>query len=93
MKIDPIYAFELVAGSTDDLGYKATEEDARKAALAHLHELRVRDRVKFKFPTAICKVWLKSIDTPLLLEIMNVPDERPDWRLVERKERIAVVTE
>ncbi|WFU92103.1 hypothetical protein QA644_35050 (plasmid) [Rhizobium sp. CC1099] len=49
--------------------------------------------MKFDVPMAIYKVWLKPIDTPLLLEIMNVPDERPDWRLVERKERIAVVTE
>jgi len=69
MKIDSIYAFELMAGSTDDLGYEATEEDARKAALAHLHELRVRDRVKLDVPTAIYKVWLKPIDTPLLLEL------------------------
>ncbi|SCW87514.1 hypothetical protein SAMN02927900_05961 [Rhizobium mongolense subsp. loessense] len=93
MKIDPVYAFELDAGSDELLGYEATEEDARKAALAHLRELWVRDRMKIKVPTAIYKVWLNPIDTSLLLDIMNFPDERADWRLVERKERIAVVTQ
>lgn len=93
MKIDPVYAFELIAGSDELLGYEATEEDAHKAALAHLRELRVRDRVKIKIPTTIYKIWLNPIDTSLLLEIMNFPDERADWRLVERKERIAAVTE
>lgn len=29
MKINRIYAFKLIAGSADDLGYEATEEDAR----------------------------------------------------------------
>ncbi|SCW86848.1 hypothetical protein SAMN02927900_05880 [Rhizobium mongolense subsp. loessense] len=93
VKIDPIYAFELVAGMADDLAFEATEEAAYKVALAHRQELFARDGLKFKAPTAIYKVWLKPIHAALLLDVMNFPDERADDRLVERKVRIGLVTE
>jgi hypothetical protein len=78
---------------SDELAFEATEEEAYKAALAHRHELRTRDGVKLRSPTAIYKIWLRPIHTTLLLDALNFPDERLVDRLVERKVCIGLVTE